>query len=278
VVIESVQHHSDKDATVNLVDPTGSAAAYIHCKVLEDSGPEFTAGAVLLLRAPAVVHNRGEAGGLFLNVTPNNVAMLWPSSTRFTPRQQQHERLLETSSFAKNSSRAACLVDVGANKAADDVDFDFEKDPESQLQESQPGASSLGGGGEQRERNSATLPPHRNPEDPSMADSRNSSVGGAGMPKSPQAESVLRRTAGLTNLPQTENEDWMWDLVSKEDDTEALSRNSQINTVLSESEVPSQVASISELNAQPSPAPRIGDAEAGKRDEDDDLLDDLLND
>ena len=57
--------------------------------MVEDCGPELTVGAVVLVRAAAVVHNRTNTSSWFLNVTPSNVGMLWPVGTR-SPAHLQH--------------------------------------------------------------------------------------------------------------------------------------------------------------------------------------------
>jgi len=57
-------------------------------QVVEDCGPELTVGAVVLVRCAAIVHHRTDTGIWFLNVTPNNLAMLWPVETRYMPHLQ----------------------------------------------------------------------------------------------------------------------------------------------------------------------------------------------
>lgn len=138
---------------MQLVDPTGRAQAYLHCNVVADAGPELTTGAVVLIKKAALVHNRSgnltilmstciivcyllseslkfalsvdctEIGSWYLNVTPDNLMMLWPVTTRFVPPpstnnlSRVNETIRRNSTLRRDSagsvSRSASENDVG---------------------------------------------------------------------------------------------------------------------------------------------------------------------
>jgi hypothetical protein len=103
-IIETIHHHVDKDCTLELQDPSGSSHAYLHARVIEDAGPDLSAGAVLLLSNPAIVHNRREVGRWALNITPDNVGMLWPARTKYFRSHQQVSGGFSPSEFATVTS------------------------------------------------------------------------------------------------------------------------------------------------------------------------------
>ena len=83
VMVHDIEHHQDMDTTVGLEDPTGRLEGYLHPDVVATAGVDLSKGAVLLIREASILHCRKELGRWLLNVTPNNVAMLWPASTTF---------------------------------------------------------------------------------------------------------------------------------------------------------------------------------------------------
>lgn len=95
VCIETIHHHSDKDATVSLADPTGRVQGYLHRLVVEEYGPVLTAGAVILVRNAVVICSRVEIGSWYLNITPDNVGALWPVSARYVAQDQSAPNLFK---------------------------------------------------------------------------------------------------------------------------------------------------------------------------------------
>mmetsp|Transcript_88249 Transcript_88249/g.176482 ORF Transcript_88249/g.176482 Transcript_88249/m.176482 type:complete len:404 (+) Transcript_88249:60-1271(+) len=285
VAIESVQHHGDKDSTVNLIDPTGIANAYIHCKVLEDLGPEFTVGAVMLLRNAAVVHNRGEAGGLYLNVTPDNMAMLWPASTRF---DKTNHRILQ-----EEKSRVHALGS-GVESA-----FQLHSPNPCQSEPTDRIAPTLGCTDSQPINKhdssiliSDSMEPRKNQSNfPRKAlgeidetDTSSLRLSGNGQ-KYADSTTVLcasapaaASTGSASVLQAGDEEDWMWDIVSKEEESalETGGQKTGLRLELKSQALPSKsILVVSQLNSQVVSSAVV---RAIAEDEDDDLLDDIFND
>ncbi len=76
---------SDADVILALRDPTGHLTACATRRVIDEAGPALAAGAVLVLRGPAVFSPT--PASRYLNILPANVAGIFPPWARVPPRR-----------------------------------------------------------------------------------------------------------------------------------------------------------------------------------------------
>ena len=76
---------SDADVILALRDPTGHLTACATRRVIDEAGPALSAGAVIVLRGPAVFSPT--PASRYLNILPANVAGIFPPWARPPPRR-----------------------------------------------------------------------------------------------------------------------------------------------------------------------------------------------